>query len=72
MLIPTPSKGLLPVLLRAGGDLLVKLLESPEAQAVDRRIRRCCQRAKTLRPRATRKGSAERYLLGRGFRPPEG
>jgi 23S rRNA (uridine2552-2'-O)-methyltransferase len=65
-------EALLPVLLRAGGDLLVKLLESPEAQAVDRRIRRCCERAKTLRPSATRRGSAERYLLGRGYRPPEG
>lgn len=63
-------EALLPGLLRAGGDLLLKLLESPEAQAVDRRIRRCFQRAKTLRPSATRRGSAERYLLGRGFRPP--
>ena len=64
-------EALLPVLLRAGGDLLVKLLESPEAQAIGRRIRRCCERAKTLRPSATRRGSAEFYLLGRGYRPPQ-
>ena len=29
----------IPLLLREGGDLLVKILEGPEAQIVDRRIR---------------------------------
>ncbi len=62
-------EALLPALLRAGGDLVLKILEGPEAQRVDRRIRKCFARAKTTRSSATRKGSSERYLVGRGFRP---
>jgi 23S rRNA (uridine2552-2'-O)-methyltransferase len=61
-------EALLPQLLRAGGDLLLKVLEGPEAQAVERRIRRSFEQARTVRPAATRRGSAERYLLGRGHR----
>jgi 23S rRNA (uridine2552-2'-O)-methyltransferase len=61
-------EALLPKLLRAGGDLLLKVLEGPEAQAVERRIRRSFERARTLRPSATRRDSAERYLLARGHR----
>ena len=64
-------EGSLPRLLRSGGDLLLKLLEGPEAQAIDRRLRARFARAKTLRPRASRKGSSERYLLARGYRGPE-
>ena len=48
-------EALLPGLLRPGGDLLLKILEGPEA------------RAKTVKVRATRKGSSERYLLARAF-----
>jgi len=59
---------LLPGLLRPGGSLVTKILESPEAQDVGKRIRARFESAKTLRPRATRKGSSERYLLARGFR----
>jgi 23S rRNA (uridine2552-2'-O)-methyltransferase len=58
----------LPVLLRPGGALLCKLLDSPEAEAIARRLSARFGEAKTLRPEATRKGSAERYLLGRGYR----
>jgi 23S rRNA (uridine2552-2'-O)-methyltransferase len=58
----------LPILLRPGGDLLCKLLDSPEAEAIARRLSARFAEAKTLRPEATRKGSAERYLLGRGYR----
>jgi len=58
---------LLPELLREGGTLLVKLLEGPEAQRIDKRMRSHFSRARSLKTRATRKGSAERYLLGRGF-----
>jgi 23S rRNA U2552 (ribose-2'-O)-methylase RlmE/FtsJ len=47
---------------------VLKILESPEAQAVEKRIRARFESAKTLRPKATRKGSAERYLVARGFR----
>lgn len=57
-----------PVLLRRGGDLLCKLLDSPEADAIARRIGATFRESKTLRPEATRKGSSERYLLARGQR----
>ena len=58
----------LPDLLRTGGALLLKILESPEAQAIERRLRARFERAKTTTTAATRKGSSERYLLARGFR----
>lgn len=58
----------IPLLLREGGDLLVKILEGPEAQVVDRRIRLKFKTAKTLKSKATRKGSTERYLFARGLR----
>ncbi len=61
-------EGLLPALLRVGGALLLKVLEGPEAQVVERRIRGAFERARPLRPAATRRGSAERYLLARGYR----
>jgi len=58
----------IPLLLRPGGDLLLKILEGPEAQAIDRSLRSEFDQAKALRPDATRKGSTERYLLARGYR----
>ena len=61
----------IPLLLREGGDLLLKILEGPEAQAVDRRIRLKFKTAKTVKSKATRKGSTERYLYARGLRGPE-
>ncbi len=61
-------EGWIPELLRPGGDLLLKILEGPEALAIDRRIRSGFARAKTLRPRASPRGTAERYLLARDFR----
>ena len=60
----------LPRLLREGGDLLVKILDGPEAQQVDQRIRKSFSKAKTVKSSATRKGSSERYLLARGYRAP--
>lgn len=62
-------EALLPRLLRPGGDLLLKILDGPEAQQVDLRIRKSFARAKTQKVQATRKGSSERYLLARGFTP---
>jgi 23S rRNA (uridine2552-2'-O)-methyltransferase len=56
----------LPRLLAPGGDLFCKLLDSPEADAIVRRIGKAFRESRTLRPEATRKGSAERYLLARG------
>jgi len=60
-----------PQLLRPGGTLLVKLLECPEAQSFLQRTRKRFETAKTVKPKATRKGSTERYLLARGFAGPE-
>jgi 23S rRNA (uridine2552-2'-O)-methyltransferase len=61
-------EALVPQLLRPGGDLLVKILESPEARALERRLAARFERAKALRPAASRQGSSERYLLARGLR----
>lgn len=55
-------------LLRPGGDLLVKLLEGPEAETVARRLRTRFGQSRSLKPRASRKGTTERYLLARGLR----
>ena len=57
----------LPTLLAPGGDLLVKLLECPEAHQFELRIKKAFERAKAHKTRATRKGSTERYLLARGY-----
>ena len=65
-------EALLPRILRPRGDLLLKILEGPEAQQVERRIRARFERAKAVRPAATRKGSTERYLLARGYEGAEG
>jgi 23S rRNA (uridine2552-2'-O)-methyltransferase len=61
-------EALVPQLLRPGGDLLVKILESPEARALERRLAARFERSKALRPAASRQGSSERYLLARGLR----
>lgn len=61
-------EALIPELLRKGGDLLLKILESPEAQVVDRRIRQRFESARSLKAAATRRGSSERYLLARGWK----
>jgi 23S rRNA (uridine2552-2'-O)-methyltransferase len=58
--------------LRPGGALLLKLLEGPEAAALARRIAARFERAASLRPAPTRKGSSERYLLARGLRADPG
>ena len=59
---------LLPELLRPGGSMLIKILEGPEAQVIDKRMRSRFEKAKAVKTTATRKGSTERYLLARGFR----
>lgn len=58
----------LPELLRPGGSLVAKVFESPEAQVFFKTLRRRFARVGLHGLRATRKGSAERYLLGREFR----
>jgi len=59
---------LLAPVLRRGGDLVLKILEGPEAQALEKRIRARFDSAAALRPKASRKGTTERYLVGRGFK----
>jgi 23S rRNA (uridine2552-2'-O)-methyltransferase len=61
-------EALLGGLLRAGGTLLLKILDGPDAQLVDRRLRGEFETAKTVKPSASRPGSRERYLLGRGYK----
>lgn len=61
-------EALLPRLLEPGGSLLVKILDGPEALVVDRRLRARFRIARTLKPRASRPGSAERYLLGKRYK----
>jgi len=57
----------LAALLRPGGLALVKLLDCPEAKAFEARIRRSFRDARRVRPKATRAGSSETYLLARGY-----
>jgi 23S rRNA (uridine2552-2'-O)-methyltransferase len=59
----------IPELLRPGGNALVKLLDCPEADQFRSRLTRRFAAGRVLRPKATRKGSSERYLLLRDFRP---
>jgi 23S rRNA (uridine2552-2'-O)-methyltransferase len=59
----------LPRLLAPGGALLVKLLDCPESAGFVKRLRARFDAARELRPEASRKGSSERYLLARGYRP---
>ena len=58
----------LATLLKPGGSLLLKVLQGPEAQEVERGIRKRFGSAKQVKVAATRKGSSERYLLGREFK----
>lgn len=60
-------EALLPALLREGGDLLVKILDGPEAQQASKRLGRRFAQARTVKCTGTRKGSTEKYLLARGF-----
>lgn len=61
-------EALLPRILRPGGDLLLKILEGPEAQVIEKRLRARFEQGKAHKPKAIRKGSTERYLVARGFR----
>lgn len=63
-------EALVPKLLRPGGALVLKLLESPEAQAVAGRLGHRFATRKTTKLQATRQGSSEKYLVARDFRGP--
>lgn len=62
-------EALLPELLRPGGSLVLKLMEGPEAQAAEKRLRARFGRSRSLRPEASRKGTTERYWLGFRYTP---
>jgi 23S rRNA (uridine2552-2'-O)-methyltransferase len=64
-------EALLPALLRPGGTLVAKLLDSPEAQAFAGRVKRRFGSARVTKSQATRKGSSEKYLIARDFSPSE-
>ena len=53
----------IPLLLRRGGTLLVKILEGPETREIDARIRRGFAKAKTLKLVSICKGRREQFLL---------
>ena len=63
-------EALLPALLRPGGTLVVKLLESPEAQAIAKRLQRRFASTRITKSQATRKGSSEKYLIAKNFLSP--
>ncbi len=56
-------------LLQPGGLALVKLLDCPEAQAFEKRLRGRFSKVRRVRPKASRKGSSETYLLAKDYRP---
>ncbi len=56
----------LPALLAADGSLLVKLLDCPEAQAFQTRMRSQFRKVRVVKPKASRKGTTEKYLLAAG------
>jgi len=61
----------IPQLLQRGGTLFLKILECPEARAVEQRLRARFERAKNVKVAASRKGTSERYLLAWEYRGAE-
>lgn len=58
----------IPVLLEPGGTLLIKLFDSPEADAAAQSMGRRFDKRIGIRPEASRRGTSERYLLAWGYR----
>ncbi|HYY73240.1 MAG TPA: RlmE family RNA methyltransferase [Solirubrobacterales bacterium] len=61
---------MLPTVLRRGGNLLIKLFMGGAFELTAAELHRCFEDFRTTRPEATRKGSAELYGAGRGYRGP--
>jgi 23S rRNA (uridine2552-2'-O)-methyltransferase len=59
---------LLPALLRPGGRFLMKLFMNPEYEALVGTLRRSFGEVHATRPEATRRGSAELYVVASEFR----
>lgn len=55
--------------LRPGGNLVVKLFMNPSYEGTIARLKANFARVRTIRPEATRKGSAEIYALAFDHRP---
>lgn len=70
--LATVTIDVLPTLLRPGGRLLTKLFMSPEHEAILARLREHFSDLKVTRPEATRRGSAELYGAGSGYRTAPG
>jgi 23S rRNA (uridine2552-2'-O)-methyltransferase len=62
----------LPALLRSGGSLLIKVFMDPGYEALIERLGRTFASVRTTRPEASRRGSAELYVLALGYLAPEG
>jgi 23S rRNA (uridine2552-2'-O)-methyltransferase len=62
-------EALVPRLLRPGGTFVGKLLDAPESQAFAARLRARFGSARITKAQATRKGSSEKYLIAKDFRP---
>ncbi len=60
--------GLLPRLLRPGGRLVLKVFMDASHRERLTALQRSFDEVTTTRPEATRRGSAELYVIGRGFR----
>lgn len=60
----------LPVLLRPSGRVLLKVFMGASYQDGLARLRATFETVRATKPAATRKGSAELYLVGTGYRPP--
>jgi 23S rRNA (uridine2552-2'-O)-methyltransferase len=58
----------LPALLRPGGRALVKIFMDPAYRENVARLRASFEEVTTTRPDASRRGSAELYVIARGFR----
>jgi 23S rRNA (uridine2552-2'-O)-methyltransferase len=53
--------------LAAGGTFLVKVFQGADYPAFLNAMRRKCREVKVRKPEASRRKSAEHYLLGQGF-----
>jgi 23S rRNA (uridine2552-2'-O)-methyltransferase len=60
---------LLPGLLKPGGRAVVKIFMDAGHRALRARLEACFAELKATRAEASRRGSAELYLVGRGFQP---
>jgi 23S rRNA (uridine2552-2'-O)-methyltransferase len=65
--LATATLAALPVVLAPGGRLLMKAFMSPDHERLVAELRRRFDRVQATRPEATRRGSAELYLVALGF-----